>query len=75
LNDATYGKSKRKTGWGAEELKSLGHLVEKIISRNPSSSGEELLAMNRLGQLVQEASRQLKEIRRENDSLIFRARR
>jgi hypothetical protein len=65
---------REKLGWGAEELKSLGHLMEEIISRNPSSSGEELMAMNRLGQLVQETSRQLKAIRRENDSLIFRAR-
>jgi hypothetical protein len=59
---------------GAEELKSLRHLVEEIISRNPSSGGEELMAMNRLGQLVTETSRHLKMIRRENDSLIFRAR-
>jgi hypothetical protein len=65
---------RERLGWAAEELRSLGHLIEEIISRNPSSSGEELLAMNRLGQLVQETSRQLKAIRRENDSLIFRAR-
>jgi hypothetical protein len=44
--------------------------VEEIISRNPSSSGEELMAMNRLGQLVQETFRHIKMIRRENDLVI-----
>jgi hypothetical protein len=66
---------RERFGWGAEDLKSLGHLVEEIISRNPAAAGEELLAMNRLGQLVLETSRHLKVIRRENDSVIFRARR
>jgi hypothetical protein len=65
---------RKRLGWAAEELKSLGYLVEEIVSRNPLACGDELLAMNRLGQLVQETSRQLKAIRRENDSLIFRAR-
>jgi hypothetical protein len=65
---------RERLGRGAEELKSLGYLVEEIISRNPLACGEELMAMNQLGQLVTETSRQLKAIRRENDSVIFRAR-
>jgi hypothetical protein len=53
--------------WGAEELRSLAHLLEEIISRNPSSSGEELMAMNRLAQLVRETSSHLKAIQRQDD--------
>jgi hypothetical protein len=55
---------------GSGGIKIPRHLVEEIISRNPSSSGEELMAMNRLGQLVQETFRHLKMIRRENDLVI-----
>ena len=57
---------KERIEWGAEEVKDLGHLVERIISQNlrEEDCGEQLIAMSRLWESLLEAQQQLKQFRR-----------
>jgi hypothetical protein len=56
---------KEKLECAAEELQSLAHLLERMISQNlqEQDTGEELIAVSRLWESVLEAQKQLKTIR------------
>jgi hypothetical protein len=49
--------------YAGEELRSLAHLIERILDRNPDASGEELRDLGILWELILETSKQLKMIR------------
>jgi hypothetical protein len=51
--------------YAGEELRSLAHLIERILDRNPDASGEELRDLGILWELVLETSKKLKAIRQE----------
>lgn len=46
-----------------EELRSLAHLIERILDRNPDATGEELRGLGTVWELILETSKHLKMIR------------